>query len=409
MTRLNKPRLYSIIYLLIGVFLILHSEKSAAQWQSLPLNSTRHFTSVVFSNNVGIISSDDDYALYRSTDFGLNWTRENTGMVIHTKVITTKPHTFFVNGYNSGYIYYTKNDGVTWDSVFLRNINLTSVSFPNPAVGYVSTGGDFLYASVDSGKTWNEILSKGCVNEIVNPHLIVFSTPGTGFIYWANDPFIPVTRDSGKTFSCDSVFNEYNLCFDMCFPSPAIGYACGSPKLMYKTIDSGKTWFPENNGINTNTLFSVYFLNDTSGYASGIEGAIYHTADGGKNWVLQQSGTSRTLNSIHFVSKDTGYAVGDSGTFLRTFNGGFAGLKSVINQNSTISIFPNPTKGAFSINLPEDESGSVEILDVSGKILKKESFEGKQIRLNSIDLSPGMYLFHLSTKNGAYYGKVIIS
>jgi len=112
MKRLTNHKLYFTVYLLINFYLVFHSESSAAQWQSLPLNSTRHFTSVVFSNNVGIISSDDDYALYRSTDFGSNWTRENTGLVIHTKVITTKPHTFFVNGYNSGYIYHTKNDGM---------------------------------------------------------------------------------------------------------------------------------------------------------------------------------------------------------------------------------------------------------------------------------------------------------
>lgn len=67
---------------------------------------------------------------------------------------------------------------------------------------------------------------------------------------------------------------------------------------------------------------------------------------------------------------------------------------------SDFSLFPNPTKGEFSINLAKPyRSTHLKVLDIKGRMIYSQSFNNRQILKLDLDASPGMY-FLLITSDG---------
>ena len=74
---------------------------------------------------------------------------------------------------------------------------------------------------------------------------------------------------------------------------------------------------------------------------------------------------------------------------------------------SQIQIFPNPTTGQISINLPDQLSADLEVRDEIGRsVLKKELTEYNQIDLSGFP--NGVYIFMIKTKNNHFTEKVIL-
>jgi photosystem II stability/assembly factor-like uncharacterized protein len=70
---------------------------------------------------------------------------------------------------------------------------------------------------------------------------------------------------------------------DVCFPTPAIGYACGFNGTLLKSVDSGKTW----SGLSINStenLYAIRFKDSSNGIVGGNNAAFYFTTDGGMTW-----------------------------------------------------------------------------------------------------------------------------
>jgi hypothetical protein len=76
------------------------------------------------------------------------------------------------------------------------------------------------------------------------------------------------------------------------------------------------------------------------------------------------------------------------------------------NENSMI-VFPNPTKGNFTVEIASDENISnavIQITDLTGKVINERSaniLEGRtQFTFEGLDLQLGTYIINLNTGNG---------
>jgi hypothetical protein len=82
------------------------------------------------------------------------------------------------------------------------------------------------------------------------------------------------------------------------------------------------------------------------------------------------------------------------------------GLNDFIVEDHTFSIYPNPTNGQFTIDLPE-ENAEITVTDMLGKqILKKQAIQ------NTIILqleNNGVYIVYVRTKDGISAQKVIVN
>lgn len=77
------------------------------------------------------------------------------------------------------------------------------------------------------------------------------------------------------------------------------------------------------------------------------------------------------------------------------------------NSLSTINIFPNPFSDKINIRSNEIIS-SIELTDLNGRMIKKESNSSKNIQLKTSELSQGIYVLKIKTIDGKLFTRKII-
>jgi Secretion system C-terminal sorting domain len=70
-----------------------------------------------------------------------------------------------------------------------------------------------------------------------------------------------------------------------------------------------------------------------------------------------------------------------------------------------IKVYPNPFLNQATFELPPSVSeGIFELFDVTGKILRREKFEGNVYEFYKKELSSGIFIFKITTANGRLLG-----
>ena len=75
--------------------------------------------------------------------------------------------------------------------------------------------------------------------------------------------------------------------------------------------------------------------------------------------------------------------------------------------NSKLNVYPNPTSSHVNIELLTNEIATLEVYDVSGKILFTEALTSKTNTINIEKLSSGIYLFKVNSSEGISTNKII--
>jgi hypothetical protein len=81
-----------------------------------------------------------------------------------------------------------------------------------------------------------------------------------------------------------------------------------------------------------------------------------------------------------------------------------SGLNDIFTQ-SNLSVYPNPSTGVVNINLSENHTGTLTVLDITGRVISQKELSLK----NTIILSEtGVYFVKIQTENGSVVKKLII-
>jgi hypothetical protein len=129
--------------------------------------------------------------------------------------------------------------------------------------------------------------------------------------------------------------------------------------------DNGASWL-STTLAELKTIYSAYFFDADTGFICGTNGIISKSYQIFNQRSQQLSGTATALNKIDFYNNN-GLIVGDGGTILRSTNRGGRGLTTSYLSVSPIRLFPNPSKGNFTIIHPETGIISVKAFDCTGK------------------------------------------
>ncbi len=62
-------------------------------------------------------------------------------------------------------------------------------------------------------------------------------------------------------------------------------------------------------------------------------------------------------------------------------------------------IYPNPTKGVFTVSAPQPGNVEIEVFDIYGKLVRSQRMEGESVKIDLTAAAPGMYLVRM-TQNG---------
>ena len=110
-----------------------------------------------------------------------------------------------------------------------------------------------------------------------------------------------------------------------------------------------------------------------------------------------------TLNKMtDFMMQDIQCEMVSQDTSLTT------GIKDF--KNHELQLYPNPTPGVFTLDLPDSKAWQLQILDITGKLLLQSNFNGRHYQQDISPLPKGVYLVQvhrLGSFQTIYYGKIM--
>ena len=154
-------------------------------------------------------------------------------------------------------------------------------------------------------------------------------------------------------------------------PLPAIPTISNANDVLTSTTASGYQWFLNNNPINGAT---------------------------NQNYTMTQNGN-------YFVEiSDANDCHNSSTVFVVTT----VGITEVGNSIS-VSVFPNPNYGEFTVNLNKAHESHIQISDVTGKILEEKIATSKSVSFNISSVAAGIYFVKVKCENDSQIFKLIVT
>jgi photosystem II stability/assembly factor-like uncharacterized protein len=283
--------------------------------------------------------------------------------------LPSAPQYGWICGYRS-YILRTTDGGATWQGVTVdtNGLQLESIHFVSPNVGYTSGGGRIL-RTTDGGQSWRDVsprqflyyelwgcyfvsadtgvvIGGGCSGDTQNFYRTtnggqswsLFQTnaseigmtdamlySGNGLGYAAGSGTVWQTLDGGVSWSLILLTGGYDWQEEITnigstFLLPVSGSSCGGDDSrggIRMTTNNGTTWRRYATGSN---MYGAFLLDSLRGWACGGSGSAYYTPDGGRTWKKRDCGISPmdNLDDMFFINDTLGWTVGSGIYKLQT-------------------------------------------------------------------------------------------
>jgi hypothetical protein len=133
-------------------------------------------------------------------------------------------------------------------------------------------------------------------------------------------------------------------------------------------------------------------------YGDGFDGGIFCPQDGSLDIVYN----STSLASIPSTSPD----FGEQRTLNFCFDESGVGLEN-LSENAVL-VYPNPSNSVLNIQLGNSFKGSVNLMDISGKIVLSKEITSSNTQFSVEQLSAGTYFLAFSIEGNNFVKKVII-
>jgi len=401
-----------------GFALLLLTLQASAQWDTVATGATAAFTGIDFAYRdtgalVGYDSISGDPKIYWTSTQGNSW----SASLIDDSVPSQRLRAVqYITGMqacavgDSGIFLFSASGGFDWGG---KNIgtasDLLALHFRSANYGFVAGENGTLRRTIDGGQQWT-ILSPPTSISIRG---IDFISDAEGWIT-GDGGIIAHTPDSGNTWSLDTtpLFGFFNgRSIDML--SATRGFCVGQYGYALETND-GLHWTLIPSISTTEDLHAVRFANNLGGVIAGENGKLYRSTNGGAGWAEETlSYLHRHYNGIAYSGDTTAFVCATGGKLIRSETN----ISSVIAAEQTqlaLNVYPNPFADQINLvcNLAEQSEVSVELFDLSGKLLRVQR-EGIQSSgeyrtgFDAQELPAGVYLLRLRAGNAGAMMRVV--
>ena len=396
-----------------------------AQWNYLNSPTSAELYMEVINNDTLVYSLGAD--IYHSFDGGETWSAFQTGLEYSWIFDFDFPTnqigygcggTFF--GLYQDVIIKTENAGLTWDTLTTNSFGVytfNNIKFLNADTGFVASGYNLLLRTQDGGVSFTPVEIITDTDGVLTINNLQFNSAGALFVSAStklaeNSYRISIYRseDLGETWlevysdEMDDVdFTNNRFVGEIVFADEQTGYAGGGNGLFLKTTDAGLTWTQSFISPFT-SLTAIDFTSAEVGYVNSA-GGISKTTDGGNTWAAQNMNVPAIVRDIQFASANIGYAVTDAKLY-KTVNAGEVMSISDNKSYASIQVFPNPTKGVFSVSNSDGTVKNIEIIDLNGRIVKTVSTDFESISV--MEIAAGTYFIAIETDNEKVVKKLVV-
>jgi len=185
-------------------------------------------------------------------------------------------------------------------------------------------------------------------------------------------------------------------------------YDTGGGSDVFLSTNNGTSWTAVNNGL-TNTSIVALTISGTNIFAGTGEG-VFLSSNNGSSWTAVNNGlTSTSVYSLVISGTNIYAGTGGGGVWKRPLSE----MLSISETNIALldfSIYPNPASEMFTLNMNISNNAdlTLNIYNVMGALIKSETLKQNQQQINTKDLSNGIYLVEIKSKEWSGKQKLII-
>lgn len=365
------------------------------QWVNIGLIS-KSVTGLATYEPAGLIYAVADNNLYKTNNFGQNWTLQSVNGIAVTTVAVDKPTGKLFIGTSNGM--YISNDNA--QSFSQINTGLPgSVVYPaikkiliKDGIIAIATNAGVYKSALDS-INWTNItynLPAGEINAIEMMDDAFYVGLGSGlYRSTSNNNWEKISDFNilGLTVKNNNLFLSRLGCYEY----------------VYKSTDKGNTW----NNVST-TYSSCNALTIANKGNELLIGFFYGSAvsslDNGNTWTPSPIGPWTTILNFEsyneYILAGTEYYsyMSNSGGVYYRFNSTLGTDNKILTDNK-LAIYPNPSQDFIFIDTKSKENKVVKIYSISGQLVNTVNSRDSKITINVRDLQKGTYIVELKSGN----------
>jgi photosystem II stability/assembly factor-like uncharacterized protein len=366
-------RNFAVLFLCINFICIVNLH---AQWIQTSGPSGGVVSSITFVQNgdggTTVLAGLRSGGVFYSADSGNSWTASNKGLentyknvqaMVLSSDSSNSSNTLLISV--NGDVYRSTDYGFNWTATTLMDANINAMivlNHKNTGNTIIASGGNGTYRSTDNGTTWSptnctSIADMQIFTSMYNTsgNQIIFGTSGSYGVY--------SSTDDGLNWA--SPQNELTHQYMTSLAVVGNEVFAGTSSVLYRSTDYGNTWSVVKTGLDSPNIHSLATIHDSTSGQSLLMfngSSVYRTTDAGNSWALISSTFPGTANSLKaFVENDTSIYTGscfggiyhstDAGRSWQALNKGLVPL----TVNTLISYSDN--SGAKEIYAGTQENG----------------------------------------------------
>ncbi len=255
---------------------------------------------------------------------------------------------------------------------------------------------------------WDKLIGSGLDDGVFN----VNTTMDDGYVVWGNldtlNPQVPIAYVAKLDLNGNIIWKDLFLSYDIAFLSHCEqlknGNILSAGEVRLDTLPGTFAWLVLHNAAG-NKLWEKYYYWDVDTLLGMRFTDFIETSDGG---ILLTGATDR-LESDGAIREQFLLMKLDSNGCLSNNCGFFTGIKEYIPQgNVNAHLYPNPTTGNLTIELPSEATGyTFTLYNILGQLLY-ESPLAQVTTVLSINQPPGLYLYQITGNGAVQNGKLLV-